>query len=56
MDLLTRPQEANNYKPPVASRILRQTGQKKGIRLIGYQSLMNYLKSLPATQTEEANA
>jgi hypothetical protein len=52
LDLLVRPQEKNNFKPPVASRLLRQTGDKKHIRLINYQSLMRYLKSLPATEEE----
>jgi hypothetical protein len=56
LDLLTRPQEKNDFSPPVASKILKQTGQQKGIRLVDYQSLMRYLKSLPATQTEELNA
>ena len=55
LDLLTRPQEHNGFKPPVASKIFKQVGQKKGIRLISYRSLMDWLKKLPATQTEEAN-
>jgi hypothetical protein len=52
LDLITRPQEANGFKPPVASKILKQVGQKKGIRLISYKSLMGYLAKLPATQKE----
>ncbi len=50
LDLITRPQEANDFKPPVASKILKQVGQKKGIRLINYRSLMAYLDRLPVTQ------
>jgi hypothetical protein len=49
MDLLVRPQPANNFNPPVESKVLLQTGRKKGGRLISYQSLMTYLRKLPAT-------
>ena len=49
MDLLVRPQPANNFEPPVESKVLLQTGQKKGIRLISYESLMAYLRKLPTT-------
>src|SRR5262245_12016976 len=46
MDLLVRPQEANNFRPPVKSRILKH-GTKKGIVLVEYASLMAYLNNLP---------
>ena len=54
LDLITRAQESNGFKPPVESKIFKQTGQKKGIRLISYKSLMRYLKSLPATHEAAA--
>ena len=47
LDLLTRPQEANNFRPPVKSKILKQTGQKQGIKLIDFRSLRIYLDGLP---------
>ncbi len=47
MDLLVRPQEANDYKPPVASRCLRQNGEGRPIRLVSFRSLLAYLNSLP---------
>ena len=50
LDLVTRPQSANNFRPPVESKIFRQAGQKQGIRLINYESLMGYLDKLPNEQ------
>ncbi len=47
LDALTRAQELNNYKPPVKSKILKIAGQKSGVRLIDYKSLMAYLNALP---------
>ena len=47
LDLLTRAQEANNFRPPVRSKILRLTGQKQGNKLIDYRSLRTYLDGLP---------
>jgi hypothetical protein len=49
LDLLTRPQAKNNYRPPVKSRVLKQWGEKRGVRMIDFQSLLNYLNRLPAT-------
>lgn len=54
MDQLVRPQECNNFNPPVVSRILRAKGQKRGIRLIDYRSLVEYLNSLPTEAKEGA--
>jgi hypothetical protein len=45
-DLLVRPQPRNNFKPPVKSRLLKQHGQRL-IRLVDYQSLLDFLHSLP---------
>jgi hypothetical protein len=47
LDLLTRPQKANDFNPPVQSRLLFQTGSKKPRRLVHYPSLLAYLHSLP---------
>jgi hypothetical protein len=47
LDALTRPQECNQFRPPVKSKILKMAGQKSGVRLIDYQSLKNYLDNLP---------
>jgi len=47
LDLLTRAQEGNNFRPPVRSKLFKQTGQKSGIKLIDYRSLRIHLDSLP---------
>jgi hypothetical protein len=47
MDQLVRAQECNNFRPPVVSKILRAKGQRRGIRLISYESLIAYLNNLP---------
>ena len=43
---LILPCPANSFKPPVKSVCLRNKGQKKGVRLISYDSLLTYLNSL----------
>ena len=43
---LILPSEANGFKPPVHSISVRNRGQKKGCRLISYDSLMAYLRGL----------
>jgi hypothetical protein len=53
LDLLTRPQAENGYKPPVKSRLFRQTGTVSKVRLIDYQSLKAYLHSLPDGSLKE---
>jgi hypothetical protein len=50
MDLIVRPQKANNFRPPVKSKIFRHSPTAKGIRLVDFRSLMNYLGRLPETQ------
>jgi hypothetical protein len=52
LDFLTRPQERNNYNPPVKSRVLTQGGKGQWRRMIHYQSLMDYIESL-AVELEE---
>jgi hypothetical protein len=48
LDKLTRPQQCNDYKPPVRSIIIRGgKGKDRGIRLISTKSLLEYLNSLP---------
>jgi hypothetical protein len=60
IDLLVRAQEKNNFRPPVVSKIMRQSGAGKGVRLIDFESLLNYLASLPdgaaVTGSEEVAA
>lgn len=43
---LTIPGPANDGTPPVKSVVLRKRGALRGIRLISYDSLMNYLSEL----------
>ena len=50
---LTIPGPANDYKPPVKSHLLKKRGAVRGIRLINYDSLMEYLNDLPES-TERA--
>lgn len=45
---LTIDSEANGFSAPVRSHVLRKRGAMRGIRLISYDSLMDYLRSLPA--------
>lgn len=48
LDKLTRPQECNDFKPPVASKVVGLSpGRSRGIRLISTASLLQYLRSLP---------
>ncbi len=43
---LTIPGPANDGNPPVKSVVLRKRGALRGIRLISYDSLMQYLNTL----------
>lgn len=40
---------ANGFKPPVRSVVLRGRGKARGVRLVDYASLINYLNSQEAT-------
>lgn len=40
---LILPCAANNHRPPVVSKVLRQKGQTKGARLIVFDSLLSYI-------------
>jgi len=50
----------NEYKAPVKSHVLRKRGATRGIRLISFDSLMAYIRSLSAVsfsdEMEAANA
>jgi hypothetical protein len=43
---LVVPCDANGHKPPVKSLVVRKRGATRGIRLINYDSLLDYLRKL----------
>ena len=43
LDKLIRPQEANDFNPPVRTKILRARGARRGTVLIDVESLLSYL-------------
>lgn len=46
---LIMPSPENGYHPPVSSRVLKKhKGAERGIRLVHFKSLMDYLDQLPA--------
>jgi hypothetical protein len=47
LDELVRPQVVNGFRPPVESRIMQKGFSRRVVRLVSYQSLMDYLTSLP---------
>jgi len=55
-----RPQEANEFKPPVRSRIVKLEKSTRGVRLVDFQDLLRYLNSLsdrsPIQGTDKAKA
>ncbi|MEY2485478.1 MAG: hypothetical protein QOH39_1126 [Verrucomicrobiota bacterium] len=44
------PCEANGHYPPVKSLVIKKRGATRGIRLINYDSLIDYLRTLEASQ------
>jgi len=44
---------ANGHKAPVKSHVLKKRGAMRGIRLIDFDSLMDYLRGLPAKTEKE---
>ena len=50
LDKLVRPQPANDFNPPVCTKILRTKGARRGTVLIEVESLLAYLASLPEDQ------
>ena len=51
MNELVLPTKANSGKPPVKSKVLRKKGATTGIRLIVFESLMEYLHAAPDGDT-----
>lgn len=43
---LILPTEANGFRPPVRSKVLKQPGASRGCRLIEVDSLLSYLNGL----------
>jgi len=43
---LTVPGPANGFKPPVKSLVIKKRGAMRGIRLINFDSLLDYLHEL----------
>jgi hypothetical protein len=50
LDKLVRPQSANEFNPPVKTKVLRARGARRGTILIDVASLLAYLNSLPSDQ------
>ena len=48
---LTIPSEVNNYLPPVRSAVIKKRCAVRGIRLISFDSLTEYINSLCESQT-----
>lgn len=47
--------QANGFKPPVLSHVLRKRGAKTGVRLVVFSSLLSFIRGLPAgTETPTA--
>ena len=44
---LTVPCEANQYRPAVPAKCLRQPGNIRGVWLIPYEALITHIKALP---------
>lgn len=45
---LILPSRTNGFSPPVASIVVRKPGRARGIRLIHWASLDDYIRSCPA--------
>jgi hypothetical protein len=48
LEELCIPSERNDFRPPVKSLLLRKRGAKRGIRLVNFDSLLDYLHKLEA--------
>ena len=53
MNQIVLPCKENGYKPPVRSVSIRQRGQKFAVRLVFFDSLIEYLKSCETDWTKE---
>jgi hypothetical protein len=40
---LCTPSERNQFNPPVKSHLIRQHGAARGVRLVAFDSLMNFI-------------
>lgn len=47
LNSLILPTAENGHKPPVRSIVLRKPGRKRGVRLIHFASLLDYLNQQP---------
>jgi hypothetical protein len=58
LNQLILPCEKNGYRPPLQSHVLRRRGYRRGIRLIGVDSLRNYIKAHeePSSSSRESPA
>ena len=52
LNTLILPSKENAFRPAVKSKIHAQPGKKRGVRLIVYSSLMDYLDNLPDDEGE----
>ena len=50
---LSIPSRKNGFQPPVKSVLIRKRGALRGIRLLAYDSLIGYLKSLERESVDE---
>ena len=53
LDLVSRPQKANDFRAPVKSHIFLQPGSTKGVRLIDLASLLDYINGLPTISQQQ---
>ena len=53
LNQLVLPCKENSFKPPVRSVSIRQRGHQRGVRLVFFDSLIDYLKSCETDWTKE---
>ena len=53
MNQIVLPCKENGYNPPVRSVSIRQRGQKFGVRLVFFDSLIDYLRSCETDWSKE---
>ena len=53
LNQLVLPCKENGFNPPVRSVSIRQRGQQRGVRLVFFDSLMDYLKSCETDWNKE---
>ena len=52
---LAVPCELNDHKPPVRSLVVKKRGAIRGIRLINYDSLLDYLRELETVNSQNGD-